>query len=666
MGTIGGLLGALDPPQHYTHMGIFDDDGFSVRHCTMCDDQVNDAIGGVGDLVGKLALHEAFSDLQTLPLRYGWPGSITQTVHAAWQSERDESALTDDDKFYDGATTKNHYAIKALSFYPERVGSTSSSTEPGGDSAVLEPLVVKPCREMETRQPVLRELLHRIADAADALRCHYRFFAYTRAGIAFDNSEVGPPMAETTLPDPEDRCKQIPVTETIPAVCSTFVWAAAEKVSIENKPGLLLDPPATRKNARPGGPCQSFYSLPGNPNSDFADGLYDYSEPERERAGQHMNDGLKKSARDSVAAAVGLGSTGSGVRNFLYNFAPAFVLDWTKTITNLTMTDPIVAILDIQDRIANITCNLFASDSSRDNDDWKHPGSGVSVSPDDIASWWQPNSFLSDVSCDGLFGQSVRAKFRPPTSVQRPPQRWELSKGPGAVAGRVRLNKDNRIPVGALIDVACRSATANSDGVFDIDAPQGTYLIHAQWTDPATDWVWEGQGVVDIPFWGRMQLDEDLLLDPPAEERRDVRVLAHADVVNRHTFGHDWWDHRDTADDLYLTDENSGKVTNDNKTGRYPYNSGSKGFPVEDIGVATIDYQANWPDKPDPNDPFAVVFTLSAMLHEHGAIMNEADAQVTIGSGHAEDVKIELTHQTAFEAPEHVWITMRIVNERIA
>src|SRR5205823_6297471 len=105
---------------------------------------------------------------------------------------------------------------------------------------------------------------------------------------------------------------------------------------------------------------------PGNPNSDFDDGLYDYSEPERERAGQHMNDGLKQSARDSVAAGVGLGPTGSGVRNFLYNFVPAFVLDWSKTITDLTMTDPIVAILDIQHRIANITCNLFASDSGRD------------------------------------------------------------------------------------------------------------------------------------------------------------------------------------------------------------------------------------------------------------------------------------------------------------
>jgi len=45
MGTIGGLLGALDPPQHYTHMGLFDDGGFSVRHCTMSDARVNDAIG---------------------------------------------------------------------------------------------------------------------------------------------------------------------------------------------------------------------------------------------------------------------------------------------------------------------------------------------------------------------------------------------------------------------------------------------------------------------------------------------------------------------------------------------------------------------------------------------------------------------------------------------
>jgi hypothetical protein len=74
MGKIGGLLSALDPPQHYTHMGIFVDDGGTIRHCTMSDEQANESIGGFGDLVGKLATHQAFSDLQTRALQYGWPG----------------------------------------------------------------------------------------------------------------------------------------------------------------------------------------------------------------------------------------------------------------------------------------------------------------------------------------------------------------------------------------------------------------------------------------------------------------------------------------------------------------------------------------------------------------------------------------------------------------
>jgi hypothetical protein len=491
------------------------------------------------------------------------------------------------------------------------------------------------------------------------LRCHYRFYAYTRASIAFDTAQTGPAMAEETRPDPADRCQQVPVTETIPAVCSTIVWVAARKVSLENKPGLLLDPPGTRQHARPGAPCASHYTLPGHPHSNLDDGLYDYSAVDRAKAGERLYEDLEGEARDSVAAAVGLGSTGQDVRDLMRQFLPGggFIVDWNETIMSAGIVNPIVTFLDIHRRIANITCNLFASDSSRDDDSWRNPGDGVSVSPDDIASWWQPNFFISDMSALGLYGQAVSARFRPPMTVRRPPQKWALSSGPGEVGGRVRLANDPRIPVGAHLELACRSATTNTDGVFDLAAPQGTYLLIGRWTDPGTDWVWEGSGVVKVPFWGRCELEDDLLLEGPSAGRRAVRVLFHADVVNRHTFGEDWWDHRDAADDLYLVGgENVGPHT---------YNNGRKTFPVEDIGIVTVDYVIDWPDPHDPTDPFAVVLSVEGTLDEHGQRKSSGAGTVVIGAGDTREVKVEVFNQDALKAPERAWITLRATNDRM-
>jgi len=665
MGVIGGLLAALDPPQHFTHMGIFVDDGAAIRHCTMSEDQVQDAIGGTGDLIGKLALHEAFGSAETLALQFGWPGTVTQTVDAAWRSERAPGTVADDEKFYDGAITKKAYAIRALGFSGVRIGSVGPSGPPGGESEVLGPLVVKPCSTTEAVAPELRTVLHRIADAASGLRCHYRYFAYTKGDIAFDPTQTGPVMAETSQPDPNDSCHEVPVTATTPAMCSSMVWAAVRLVDKANDPGLVLDPPTTRSQPRPAaGPCRSFYTLPGVSHPGQNDGLYAYSEQERLLAGEALHESLVKQVRDQVATAVGLG----GIRDALFasplGFA-SFLLDFTLSIADLTATDPITAILDIQGRFADIMCNLFASDDASDGDGWKHPGPGESVSPDDVASWWQPNSFLSEVSCLGIYGDAVPARFRPPMTVMRPPQSWRVSAGRGAIRGFVLLAGDSRIPHGAVVELACRSCVVNPDGVFSTDVPEGRYLVTGRWFDPDTTWVWEGQAIVEVPFWATLSLDHDhpLVLSPPPASRRHLDVRIHSDVVNRHTIGHDWWDHRDEHDDLYLMDPESGAPTPDNPDGRYPYNSGGKSFPVEDIGAVGVDYSVNWVDRPDSANPFAVVFHFGAVLHEHGDVKTSGEGQTTISAGESANLHIDLFNQDAAEAPERAWITWRVTNE---
>jgi hypothetical protein len=39
LGLVGAILGALRPSQHYTHMGIFVDDGLSIRHATFSSER---------------------------------------------------------------------------------------------------------------------------------------------------------------------------------------------------------------------------------------------------------------------------------------------------------------------------------------------------------------------------------------------------------------------------------------------------------------------------------------------------------------------------------------------------------------------------------------------------------------------------------------------------
>jgi hypothetical protein len=443
------------------------------------------------------------------------------------------------------------------------------------------------------------------------------------------------------------------------------VWAAARIVADERKPALELDPASTRGTpGHEGPPCQSAYRLFGGSAPANADGLYAYQEWQRRRAGKNLHDGLEQDVKDKLAEVTAWGLT--KVRPFVPHYFTV-LLDMMETLVDLNVTSPLEAALDVHRRVADIVCNLFAFDDWRPSDRWETPGDGVSVSPDDIASWWQENRTFSDTECLGVYGYSAPARFRPPMTVARPPLRWTISEGPGAVEALVRLVGDDRIPVGAVVEVACRSTVANVDGWFRLDVPQGTYLLTARWFDPQTTWVWEGAAVVDVPLWATVVagLRDALRLSPPPERRRRVRVLSHSDVVNRHLlFKHDWWDHRDYADDLYLVDDADGEPTTESPEGRFPYNSGRFSAPIEDIGVALVDF---WVQRaPQPNDPFAVRFKFIPALREHNA--DKIDPQPNeriVGANQSVEVHISMMNQEALEAPERAWFTLRITNDRL-
>ena len=94
-GIISGIVASLDPAQVFDHMGIFVDNGWTIRHCTSSQDRVEDEDLFTAEVTVKLAgvitldhskvpLNGIRPDL----LRFGWPGSITQTVEEVYRTGR--------------------------------------------------------------------------------------------------------------------------------------------------------------------------------------------------------------------------------------------------------------------------------------------------------------------------------------------------------------------------------------------------------------------------------------------------------------------------------------------------------------------------------------------------------------------------------------------------
>src|SRR5439155_9607139 len=76
-GLIGGILAALSPPQDYSHCGMVMDDGRSIRHCTTTDDQLQQHASSQIPIANMPVPLDGFEENA---LRYGWPGTLTQSV----------------------------------------------------------------------------------------------------------------------------------------------------------------------------------------------------------------------------------------------------------------------------------------------------------------------------------------------------------------------------------------------------------------------------------------------------------------------------------------------------------------------------------------------------------------------------------------------------------
>jgi hypothetical protein len=585
-GMIGGLLSQINPPQYFSHMGIMTADEVEVRQATAVGDRVEKFYNG-----SILGLAEAPTDgIQEKALRFLWPGTVTQAAERAYQiwhgrahnvgngqDALGNKVLDDAWKVKDNESGESFF-VDSLSFGPVRMLVRNELMV--DEWTTVYPLVVKPCPLLEAADPRIRPALHRVADAAKELRGHYRFFGYTHAAAGLDQWKVGPPMLEADKPDPASSCTGVkplvPVRDgdTVPMVCSSFVWLA---VQIVNDRAATTNPPYPRiiLDGRPKlqhytaegeygrRMCVSFF--PRKPtidkiNSQTLDGLYFYDKAERQQAAQWLYDYEVKKVRDeldkklpglfaSLGIGVGVGLTvqkllamltswNAGAVAALLGFTPAFV------------EELIVLTSDMPDDLANQICNAFASDrcetAAKDSDSWKDPGVGYAVSPDNIINSWAPPTPHEDpAAIHGLYGYNQRLILKPSELVRNPPppSTWQISQGFALVEyGRVTFQG---VGVhGAFVRVGCVQFMTGPGGFFPQQQrlPSGRYWAVAKYVDPKTGFLLESKGEsVTVPDGGAVVLELDL--EEPPDTRREVLIEGKMDLVNRYAIGKDWWGH---------------------------------------------------------------------------------------------------------------------------
>jgi hypothetical protein len=426
-GFIGALLGALDPPQLYTHSGIMTNNHFEITQST-------------GDQ-GWLMLHpngilgKPTDGFEEHALRYLWPGTITESVRLA---------------FGDGlpVATPDGDQRKVKGF-------VRNEARCQGDRNIVYPRVLKPAPEFEVQT---RPKLMAAADAAKTIHGHYRFYTYSRA-------------QDTDAPDPNGPQPLLDTTANVqtygpsPTVCSQFVRLSLKKAGFE------VD-------------HDKSFPLPSNVSNNPPDGLFYYSPENRKAAGDALYAALFNEVQ--LQTAVG----GSNLDPYWWLGAGAGVLaapflgpETLLVSAAFIATDPATTIqwlTNAPDDVANQVTNCFAFDycatSAKDSDRWKDPGEGIAVSPDDLMN------YFDSPATGGPYGYSERMIFR--GQRFRPIFAW--SPSPGTIALNVVVTTvDGQPTPGADVFVEGFNngtpQTTDANGRVLIEGvPRGNMMVHAQ------------------------------------------------------------------------------------------------------------------------------------------------------------------------------------------
>lgn len=541
-GLISGIVASLQPAQVFDHMGIFIDNGWTIRHCTASPDRLEDedlftakitvSLAGIIDLTDqKVPLNGLRPDL----LRFFWPGSITQRVEEVFRNGRNSLnprwsfAATHpgedtEDPINPGEPFRIYHLPRSergrrLQFNdPERDKAEpisrlqEASVFIGDPVKEFKPTLVRPHPALDT---TARPALHRVAEMANKIDAHYRFFAYSRGDIGLDPNFVVPDANDPfwgTLPQGARWA-----SGTIPGMCSSFIWTAVQLANKAQPAGTL--PIMLEDRVDPENPVTGLeYGIKG--------GFYRYHEPERLVAAERLVDKLK--------AKVGA--------RFDDKIPEAAYLALPQLIAYRNIT---------AQRVANQTSNAFAFDACESLDEsWKKPGEGESVSPDDIMNFWDLKPHQGKIAHPegglAIYGDTLPIQLAPPKWRRIPLfLKRDVDPGRGHVTGIAFISGTAISGVTLRFDFGCKTAmtTDNREESFKVELEAGTHFAEGfiDFPNPITGQKETFQTPTPLKFdvtaGGLIRIE--LHLEPPSDLWRVIDIHLDADIHDRSFWGGD-------------------------------------------------------------------------------------------------------------------------------
>lgn len=469
---IGNMMRVVSPPQFYSHCGIMVKNFTEVRHSTASEEWLQDNLN-IDDNADSIP-----SAFYPPSLKYGWPGTITQTIENAYYGEiMSTNHLS---KVSGPEFKEKEYTIKGFSENP---------SYPKGWGPV-EPKVVKPDpfdeAEDSMNTPNVRSILKEVADKAKLIDGHYRFYCYSDADIFFKNEYKITQEARNLFWDNSRN----PVK---PTVCSSFIWSAIKSL---NRYNIEIEGQLDASDLS--GPYKH-----AEIDENTKDGLYLYTEDERKGAVQVMYDSIIETLMDQIRD-----------RDWFWGpFVESFTPNRKK-------------------RLGNQICNAFAYDDASveagSSTEWRNPDLGRAVSPDDILNYWDKMRVGNPKY--GLYGYNERLHFRPARYLNVPKYQWYKVKGKSRVKGKVIDYKGNPCPNLAVKYTTLDHVMTDRNGEFSMDLYYGEYNLECIKI--------EGDGSI-IKGETRIEVRENETLDNvivklvlPPEKYREIQFTTEAKITN--------------------------------------------------------------------------------------------------------------------------------------
>jgi len=239
-GIVGTLLKSVNPPQVFSHSGLMIRYNSTIRHSTAAEERIINSPHDPG-ITG-----DATDGFEENVLKFGWPGTITETVQHAFNGEK----MVDPDGRSWDVSSFNANAVKCE-----------------GDTGLAHPRILKadPAAGTAARTPLVAAATFAETMAKQG---HYRFFAYSQ--MAQTGASSAPASAGWAQ-------------GTNGTMCSGYIWTAFKGAGITLEGGTVE--------------TRDFGAVL---KSDTPDGLYFYSAANREGAAGVLYDSIYNQAYDKA------------------------------------------------------------------------------------------------------------------------------------------------------------------------------------------------------------------------------------------------------------------------------------------------------------------------------------------------------------------------------